>query len=136
MKGMEIMNRPNKSYGRDALQRRQVYYWIKELKSGTKDFQTPRDQEAHQVRDWMTGLGRRIKRILIFNEFNEKNHKSHEYELYEGVKPFGDEIPRYAMGHPHIDSGTKDKTSEDNRKDAAKPAKPYSLQLPLPVDWR
>jgi hypothetical protein len=37
MKGMEIIDRLNKHYGRDALQGTQMYYWIKEVKSGRKD---------------------------------------------------------------------------------------------------
>jgi hypothetical protein len=37
MKGVEIIDRLNKHYGRDALQRTQVYCWIKEVKSGRND---------------------------------------------------------------------------------------------------
>jgi hypothetical protein len=32
MKGVEITDRLNKHHGRDALQRTQVYYWIKTVK--------------------------------------------------------------------------------------------------------
>jgi hypothetical protein len=37
MKGVETIDRLHKYYGRDALQRTQVYYWIREVKSGRKD---------------------------------------------------------------------------------------------------
>jgi hypothetical protein len=37
VKGVGITDRLNKHYSRDVLQRRQVYYWIKEVKSGRKD---------------------------------------------------------------------------------------------------
>jgi hypothetical protein len=36
-KGVEIIDRLNKHYGRDSLQRTQVYYWIKEVKFGSMD---------------------------------------------------------------------------------------------------
>jgi hypothetical protein len=37
MKGVEIIDKLDKYYGWDALRRRQVYYLIKEVKSGRKD---------------------------------------------------------------------------------------------------
>jgi hypothetical protein len=37
MKAVEIIDRLNKHYGWDALQRTQVYYWIKEVTSDRKD---------------------------------------------------------------------------------------------------
>jgi hypothetical protein len=37
MKDVEIIHRLNKHYGRDALQRTQVHYWIAEVKSVKKD---------------------------------------------------------------------------------------------------
>jgi hypothetical protein len=37
MKGVEIIDGLNKHYGWDAIQRTQVYYWIKEVKSEGKD---------------------------------------------------------------------------------------------------
>jgi hypothetical protein len=37
MTGVEIIDRLNKCYGRNALQRTQMYYWIREVKSGRKD---------------------------------------------------------------------------------------------------
>jgi hypothetical protein len=36
MKGVEVIGRLNRQFGRDALQRPQVCYWTKELKSGKK----------------------------------------------------------------------------------------------------
>jgi hypothetical protein len=38
MKGVEIIHKVNKRSGWDALQRAQVCYWIKEVKSGRRDF--------------------------------------------------------------------------------------------------
>jgi hypothetical protein len=38
MKATEIIDQLSKHYGWDALQRRQVYSWIKEVKSGRNDF--------------------------------------------------------------------------------------------------
>jgi hypothetical protein len=37
MKGVEIVDKLNEHYGGDALQRTQVYHWIKDVKSGRKD---------------------------------------------------------------------------------------------------
>jgi hypothetical protein len=37
MKGVEIIYRLNEHYGRDALERTQVHYWIKEARSGRKN---------------------------------------------------------------------------------------------------
>jgi hypothetical protein len=37
MKGVEIVDRLNEHYGGDALQRTQMHYWIREVKSETKD---------------------------------------------------------------------------------------------------
>jgi AraC-like DNA-binding protein len=37
MKGVRIIDRLNEHYGGDALQRTQVYYWIGEVKLGTRD---------------------------------------------------------------------------------------------------
>jgi hypothetical protein len=37
MNGVEIIDRLNEHYVRDAIQRTQVYHWIKEVKSGRKD---------------------------------------------------------------------------------------------------
>jgi hypothetical protein len=37
MKGVEVIDKLNKHYGGDALQQTQVYYWIKQMKSGKQD---------------------------------------------------------------------------------------------------
>jgi hypothetical protein len=66
MKGVEIIDRLNKHYHRVAPQRTQVYYWIEEVKSGRKDLSTIPPREGRQIRDWMTALGKRSKKILIF----------------------------------------------------------------------
>jgi hypothetical protein len=38
VKAVEITDRLNKHYGQDALERTQVYDWIKEVKSGRRNF--------------------------------------------------------------------------------------------------
>jgi hypothetical protein len=66
MNGVEIIDRLSKHYGGDALQRTQVYYWIKEVKLGERIFQKSRHWKGRQMRESMTALRRRSKRILIF----------------------------------------------------------------------
>jgi hypothetical protein len=68
MKGVEIIDRLNKHSLGDTVQRTHVYYWMKEVKSGEKDFLNIHDRESRQIRDWMITLRRDSKRILIFQQ--------------------------------------------------------------------
>jgi hypothetical protein len=73
MKEMEITDRLNNHYDRHAIQRTQVCYWIKDVKSGRKVFETSRCLERHQMRGQMSVLGRRSKRVFIFQR--ERLHR-------------------------------------------------------------
>jgi hypothetical protein len=67
VKGIGIIDRLNKHSGRDALQRVQVYYWIKEVKSRRKNLSNippPRKAPYEILNDW---IGRELKSILIFD---------------------------------------------------------------------
>jgi hypothetical protein len=60
MKGTEIIDRLNKHYARDALRRTQVYFGIKDVKSGRKDLSNT--QPPGRVLD--EGLDSCIKTVL------------------------------------------------------------------------
>jgi hypothetical protein len=66
MKGVEIIDRLKKHHGRDALQRTQVYNWIKEVKSGRKDLSNipPPGKAPDEGLD--NCIGKALKEDLIF----------------------------------------------------------------------
>jgi hypothetical protein len=66
MKGVEIIERLNEHSGRDALQRTQVYHWMKEVKSGRKDLSNipPPGRAADEGSD--DCIGKALKEDPIF----------------------------------------------------------------------
>jgi hypothetical protein len=73
---VKIIDALNNNWGGDALQQMQVYYWIKEVKSGRKDLSNVPPPGVRQMRDWMTALRRSQRRS---SSFNEKNWKGLEH---------------------------------------------------------
>jgi hypothetical protein len=135
MKWVEIIDRLNKHYGRDPLQRTQACYWIKEVKSGRKDLSNVLQPGRASDEGLDDSIGkalikspplstRKIAQTLNTGFRTMQNHLT---------KFFWDEMLPYAIG-PHVHGGTKRKKQGDSQTPATNAGKPCSIQFPHHVE--
>lgn len=133
MKAVKLIDRLNKNYVRDAIQRMQVYHWIKEVKSRRNDLSNiPRSGRAldEELDDC---IGKASKRIPAFQWKRLQVPWISTPRRCETIWPSsGDEIP-YKVVPPYIDVDTK---GNIKRWPEACGKRYKAMQPPTPISWR